>query len=117
MAPIFRSVLGSLLVLGSLPRAALGEQILETQGFASCLANSDISIQRSDIKYDNSKKIVTFDLAGTTLKSQKVQVQMQVVAYGVVVYEKTFNPCDASTPVPQLCPCRKSFLELISSIC
>jgi len=104
MAPLFRSALATLLVLGNLPRAVLGEQILQTQGFASCLANGDISVQKSDVKYDNDKKVVTFDLAGTSMKSQKIQVELQVTAYGIVVYKNTFNPCDTSTSVPQLCP-------------
>jgi len=57
-----------------------------------------------DIKYNADKKLVTFDVAGTSSKSQNVTAALHVTAYGTEVYSKTFNPCEAATFVAQLCP-------------
>lgn len=93
----------SLLLLAVLPTNIAG-QILKTSGVFSCLDNSAVKVDHVQIEYDNDKKTIVFDLAGTSLKSQNVSATLDVVAYGKSVYTKSFNPCDASTFVQQLCP-------------
>jgi hypothetical protein len=94
----------SLLLLGTLPARALAAQILKTSGFSTCLAGADITVQNVDIQYDNDNKTVTFNVAGTSTTSINVTAQLNVTAYGTQVYQNSFNPCDASTFVSQLCP-------------
>jgi hypothetical protein len=94
----------SLLLLGTLPAGVLADQILKTNGFSSCLTGASITVQKSDIQYNNDKKQVTFDVAGTSTKSINVTASLEVTAYGTQVYQKSFNPCDSSTYVQQLCP-------------
>jgi hypothetical protein len=93
-----------LLLLGSLSGAALADQVLTTSGFSTCLASSDITVQKLNITYDNDAKTVTFDVAGTSTKSMNVSAVLNVTAYGESVYSNSFNPCDSSTYVSQLCP-------------
>ncbi|KIW05783.1 uncharacterized protein PV09_03638 [Verruconis gallopava] len=94
----------AVLLFGALPAGVLGAQILQTDGFSSCGSNSDIQVQKLNISYDNSNKKVTFDVSGTSTKSQEVMAKLTVFAYGQQVYQNEFNPCDSSTKVDQLCP-------------
>ena len=94
----------SLLFLGTLPGRVLADQILKTSGFSTCLSGSNITVQNLDIEYNNDDKTVTFNVAGTSTSVQNVTAQLNVTAYGISVYQNSFNPCDPSTYVEQLCP-------------
>jgi hypothetical protein len=94
----------SLLLLGTLPDSGLADQILKTSGFSTCLSNASITVQRSDVEYNNDKKQVTFNVAGTSGKSMNVTAEIRVTAYGTEVYKNSFNPCDKDAFVEQLCP-------------
>lgn len=94
----------SLVLIGTLPGRVLAGQTLTTTGFTSCLADSDISVQKMAVTYDNTAKTVTFDVAGSSTKSQNVTAEINVTAYGISVYSNSFNPCDSTTFVEQLCP-------------
>lgn len=93
-----------LLFLGTLPVGGLANQILKTSGFSTCLDNGTISVQRSEVEYNNDNKQVTFNVAGTSTKSMNVTANIRVTAYGTEVYKNSFNPCSAETFVQQLCP-------------
>jgi hypothetical protein len=94
----------SLFLLGALPGRVLADQVLTTSGFSTCLASSNITVQKLDITYDNNAKTVTFDVAGTSATVMNVTAVLNVTAYGVQVYQNSFNPCDSTTYVSQLCP-------------
>ncbi|TGO46307.1 hypothetical protein BCON_0332g00070 [Botryotinia convoluta] len=94
----------SLVLIGTLPGRVLAAQTLTTTGYTSCLADSNISVQKMAVTYDNDAKTVTFDVAGSSTKSQNVTAEINVTAYGISVYSNTFNPCDSTTFVEQLCP-------------
>ena len=66
--------------------------------------NAEITVQQMNIQYDRQNNQVTFDVAGTSDKQQKVTASLVVSAYGKQVYQKDFNPCDQATLVTQLCP-------------
>lgn len=103
----------SLVLLGTLPGRVLASQTLTTTGYTSCLADSSISVQKMAVTYDNDAKTVTFDVAGTSTKSQNVTATINVTAYGISVYSNSFNPCDSTSYVEQLCPSK--FYPLSSS--
>lgn len=92
------------LFLGTLPGRVLADQILSTSGFSTCLTDSNITVNNLQITYNNNEKSVTFDVSGTSKTVQNVTAQLNVTAYGISVYQNTFNPCDQSTFVAQLCP-------------
>ncbi|RDL36737.1 Uncharacterized protein BP5553_06089 [Venustampulla echinocandica] len=94
----------SLLLLGTLPARVLADQILQTTGFSTCLEGSSIEVKSADVKYNADKKQVTFDVSGISKTSINVTAQLNVTAYGNNVYHNSFNPCEASTYVAQLCP-------------
>jgi hypothetical protein len=97
-------MLSSLLFLSALPAGVWGADILSTNGFSTCGAAGDINVQKMNIQYNRATNKVTFDVAGTSNKEQKVMASLVVTAYGKQVYQKTFNPCDADSKVDQLCP-------------
>jgi hypothetical protein len=95
------------LALSALPVGVWSTNILSTDGFSTCGTNSDINVQKMNIQYNQATNKVTFDVAGTSNKEQKVMASLVVTAYGKQVYQKTFNPCDSATEVAQLCPIPK----------
>lgn len=89
-------------VLGALSARVLGTDVLRTKGFSSCLDNSTIKVNNLNVQYDRSAGVVTFDVGGTSTKSQNVTASLTVTAYGKQVYQKDFDPC--SPKIDQLCP-------------
>lgn len=85
---------------GSLPVQA--GDVIETNGFSSCLATSDVKVTRMNVKYDRSTDRVTFDLAGSSDSEQRVKAVLTVTAYGREVYRNEFDPCEKN--MTQLCP-------------
>ncbi|CZR50858.1 related to calcium-related spray protein [Phialocephala subalpina] len=94
----------SLLLLVTLSGRGLADQILQTSGFSTCLGDSNITVQNLDIQYNNNAKTVTFNVAGTSATTMNVTATLNVTAYGISVYQNSFNPCADSTYVEQLCP-------------
>lgn len=78
--------------------------ILTTSGFSDCGSDASIKVDKIDITYNNANKTVMFDVAGTSTKEQNVTAHISVSAYGNEIYQRSFNPCDDSTYVQQLCP-------------
>ncbi|KAI1134379.1 TRP-domain-containing protein [Hypoxylon sp. FL0543] len=82
----------------------LSDDLLVTNGFNNCEDNSEIKVEKVNISYNNADKVVIFDVAGTSSKQQNVTATLSVTAYGKDVYTNTFNPCDLTTFVENLCP-------------
>ena len=103
-----------LLAASSLISPALGADILKTDGFTDCASgNSTIKVNNVDIEFDKSSNEITFDVSGSSSKEQEVTAELTVTAYGVEVYSQSFDPCDESTKVDQLCPgMSQSFLPI-----
>lgn len=98
------TVWGAVVAAAAMARGAVAAQTLSTSGFSNCDSESPIQVDNVDIVYDKTSQVVTFDVAGTSSKQQKVMATLNVTAYGISVYSNTFNPCDNSTYVEQLCP-------------
>lgn len=109
--PLSLPWLVGILFLAVLIMTVSANDVLTTTGFTSCMANSDIIVTTLNIRYDRTTQQITFDVAGTSSKVENVTAALYVTAYGKQVYHKTFNPCDESSKVDQLCP--GSFLEIL----
>ena len=67
----------------SLISAALGADILKTNGFTNCNnGDSTINVKNVDIQFDKSTNEITFDVAGSSEKEQEVTAELVVTAYG-----------------------------------
>jgi hypothetical protein len=97
----FAAIASAALVSG-----ALGSDILHTSGFSNCNNGSDssITVNNVDISFDKATNQITFDVSGSSDKSQDVKATLIITAYGETVYTDTFDPCAPSTKVDQLCP-------------
>ena len=85
--------------------SVLGADILKTSGFSNCNnGTSTIKVNNVDISFDRNTNEIQFDVSGTSTKEQDVTAELIVTAYGIQVYQDTFDPCDESTKVDQLCP-------------
>ncbi len=91
-------------VLALLPARSYAADTLSTGSLSTCLADSDIQVQKLDINFSRSTKKIAFDVAGTNTKEQNVTATLSVTAYGNEVYTKEFDPCDNTNHVDQLCP-------------
>ena len=101
----------------ALLREAFAADIISTSGFSSC-GNSDASIQvqNLDISFDRSTNKLTFNVAGHSDVEQDVTASLIVTAYGVSVYNQTFDPCAEDTKVDQLCPGESSVIGNTSNL-
>lgn len=98
-----RAILG--LASLALSSTAWAGDIISTNGFSSCgSADSSVQVQNVDIAFDRSTNKITFNVAGTSKIEQDVTATLIVEAYGVQVYNQTFDPCANNTKVDQLCP-------------
>lgn len=89
----------------ALARGIWAADIISTDGFSNCgKGDSPIEVQNVDISFDRTTNTITFDVLGTSKESQDVTASLLVTAYGVTVYNQTFDPCADSTKVEQLCP-------------
>jgi len=84
------------------PWQVLGGDILETNGFATCLDSNSIKISRLKLHYDRSTNKITFDVAGTSEKEQNVTAVLTVTAYGKKLKERYLDPCKDG--IKMLCP-------------
>jgi hypothetical protein len=102
---MWRPSVATLAWLAILPTALAGD-VLKTDGFTTCGNGSDASLKvnKVDISFDRSTNKITFDVSGTSTKQQEVTAELVVTAYGIQVYQQSFDPCDDSTKVDQLCP-------------
>lgn len=86
-------------------RVAVGADVISTNGFSSCSSGgSTITVENLDISFDRTTNKITFDVAGKSDVEQDVTASLIVQAYGVNVYNQTFDPCAEDTKVDQLCP-------------
>jgi hypothetical protein len=81
----------------------LAADVLKNNGFTSCSDNKEIKVERLELSFDRGSNTVTFDVAGSSARSQEVTAALVVSAYGQE-FEQRFDPCDDQTKVEQLCP-------------
>ncbi|KAF2157831.1 TRP-domain-containing protein [Myriangium duriaei CBS 260.36] len=92
------------LFLSTLPVGVLGDNVLTTNGFTTCIDNPSLKVLNLNIQFDKTTNNVTFDVSGESDAVQNVTASLVATAYGKQVYQRDFNPCDSSTYVQQLCP-------------
>ena len=94
----------ALLAGASILSPVIATDILKTDGFTSCGGVASIKVNNVDISFDRSDNSITFDVSGSSTKSQEVTAELIVTAYGIQVYQNSFDPCADDTKVEQLCP-------------
>ena len=82
----------------------LAANTLSSTGLKNCESDADIKVNKANIQFDRDSGYVNFDVSGTSKKQQNVTASLVVTAYGSQVYSNSFDPCDSSKKVEQLCP-------------
>lgn len=79
---------------------------ITTNGFQSCdkSGSSTVTVQKLDLAFDRATNLITFDVAGVSTIQQEVTASLLITAYGVPVYNNSFDPCASNSRVAQLCP-------------
>ncbi|OJD17804.1 hypothetical protein AJ78_02103 [Emergomyces pasteurianus Ep9510] len=77
--------------------------VLENNGFTTCLDNSNIKVEKVNLRFDRATSTFNFNVAGSSAKTQNVTAELVVDAYGQKITQE-FNPCAEETRVDQLCP-------------
>ncbi|PPJ58238.1 hypothetical protein CBER1_08248 [Cercospora berteroae] len=98
-----RRILLSLLA-SSLPASVLAADVLSTDGYSLCSTSDDIKVEALDASYDRNTRLITFNVAGSSAREQKVLLHLDVQAYGRQVYETDWDPCSDDKKVEQMCP-------------
>ena len=83
---------------------ALSQNDLSSSNFENCQQDATVKVNHAFVRFDRAKGTVTFEVSGTSTEEQTVKASLVVLAYGVQVYQRKFDPCDSTTNVPQLCP-------------
>lgn len=86
------------------PAHVIASNVLKTDGYSLCSNNATITVNNFNIEYAQDTENIDFDVSGYSSVTQNVTVSLTVSAYGEQVYQKSFNPCDSTTAVPDLCP-------------
>lgn len=103
-------LLSSFLLISALRALpARAGDILETNGFSTCLDSADIVVKTMNIRYDRKTSFVSLDVEGSSTTQEDVVLDLTVTAYGRQVYEKTYDPCDNN--ITELCPCTCAYLH------
>ena len=92
----------SVALLSALPVGVLGGDILSTTGFSTCLNDPTVNVEKLNVRYDRSTRILDFDVAGSSSEAQMVAAKMVVSAYGKQVYTRSFDPC--AEGMAMMCP-------------
>ncbi|KAI5364183.1 Putative ML-like domain, transient receptor potential channel Flc/Pkd2 [Septoria linicola] len=92
------------LLLSALPASVLAADVLSTDGYQLCSTSDSIKVEALDASYDRNTRKITFDVAGSSSKEQKVLLNLVVTAYGKQVYQADWDPCSSDRYVEQMCP-------------
>ncbi|MCJ1310822.1 hypothetical protein MMC25_004489 [Agyrium rufum] len=90
--------------IAALSTVSLADDVLSSNGFTNCLSNAAITVNNANIQYVKSTGFLTFDVSGTSEKTQNVKATLIVSAYGKQVYSNSFDPCGTNPHVAELCP-------------
>ena len=103
----------SLLALSPLASA---EGILQTKSLNTCPGsdNSGLTATLFDVVYTSNNNTLTFNINAISSINQKVILQLEVIAYGLVIVNQTFDPC-GDTALSALCPLAPGTINLDSN--
>jgi len=97
------ALLSSALLISS-PQVS-AENILQTKSLNTCpgSTNSGLTATLFDVVYTSSNSSVAFNINAISTINQEVILQLEVIAYGLMILNRTFDPCSESS-LKALCP-------------
>ncbi|KAG8625164.1 hypothetical protein KVT40_006915 [Elsinoe batatas] len=92
--PSCGALAGSLLAFSSVVHAA-GNGILTSSSLTSCQDDSRFTATEANINFWMSNQTLKVDVKGTSTITGNVTIELDIVAYGLNVFQYTLDPCKA----------------------
>ena len=98
----------------TLPSIASAERMLYSNSLNPCSANPGFTATLFDVMFTPDNRTITYNINGISSISGKVTAELNIIAYGYVLYNKTLNPCDDPSLV-SLCPMNPGTIPIKSN--
>ncbi|EDO15751.1 hypothetical protein Kpol_1049p9, partial [Vanderwaltozyma polyspora DSM 70294] len=86
---------------------------IKTSSLLTCMENSQFTASFFEVKYFPGNESVVFNIDATTTINDKVKVKVQLIVYGLNVFEDTFDLCSLGDL--SLCPLVAGRIDISSS--
>ncbi|QPG74092.1 hypothetical protein FOA43_001413 [Brettanomyces nanus] len=83
---------------------------IKTDSLLTCMQNSEFSSSYFEVIYYPANKSIYYQIDGTSSISGKVAASVELIVYGLNVYETTINLCDFD--VDTICPLTAGHLDI-----
>jgi len=90
-------------------------RMFESNSLNPCMANSSFSATLFNVVFTPDNGTLAVNINGVSQISGNVTLELQVIGYGLTVYQKTINPCDESD-LKGLCPMNTGDIDFPTNI-
>lgn len=94
---------------------ASAERLIESKSLNPCMANSKFSATLFNVVFTPDNYTIGFNVVGVSDISQNVTAELQVIAYGYKLLQKTMDPC-TNQDLAGICPMNRGQINLESNI-
>ncbi|KAL6938219.1 Flavin carrier protein 2 [Hanseniaspora osmophila] len=88
-------------------------KLLRTSSLLTCMENSQFSSSFFDVTYFPGNTSVVFNIEAVTTISSKVEIEFQVIAYGLNIIQRSINLCSLNEK--SLCPLSAGRIDISST--
>lgn len=88
--------------------------MIESKSLNPCQANSSFTATLFDVIFTPANLSIGFDIVGVSSLSGYVVAELDVIAYGYSILQKTINPCTSN--LPGMCPINPGQINIQSNI-
>jgi hypothetical protein len=93
---------------------ASADKLLKSSSLNTCQDNSSFTASLFNVELTPDNKTVTFDIVGVSSISGNVSFGIDIIAYGISIYQKNINPCDVG--LNGMCPMTNGPLDILSNV-
>lgn len=81
---------------------------ISASSFSTCgVSGSQISVSKFSFNFSLEEKSLAFQLEGTSSARAQVLALINITAYEIQAYSKTYDPCDPNYNITSLCPVKE----------
>src|ERR1700734_1714357 len=109
LSPIF-----AVISILSFAQYASAEKLLKSSSLNTCQDNSSFTASLFNVELTPDNQPVSFDIVGVSSISGNVSFGIDIIAYGISIYQKSINPCDVG--LNGMCPMTNGPLDILSNV-
>ena len=98
----------------SFAQYASAAQLLKSSSLNTCQDNSSFTASLFNVELTPNNQTISFDIVGVSTISGNVSFGIDIIAYGISIYEKDINPCDVG--LDGMCPMTNGPLDIQSNV-